>query len=732
MGVAMLQPGTLILNGKYRIEELVGKGAFAEVYRATHLDLKVARAIKVLRVDAPGVGSTTFNDYRARYKTEFQIAAQIDHPNVIKVYDFAEEQDVMYAVLEYAPGGSVKDLLARQGALPIDHAIQILSDCAAGLDALHEKLGVIHRDVKPANILLDAEGRAKIADLGLAQVSGGQSSMRSELGSTVGMHPGTPNYRSPEHNSWEPLTPTSDVYSLGCVAFEILTGKIWKLAKGNFASVHGARPSTPEWLDTIVTRMLRERPGISINDKGNLRKRYVMASELITDLRWAGETKRTEIHDVNPTQKARGRTASPGIFNRRVLAAGTVVVGALCMVLFLISQQANTFVSQNISSRLSQTVQANGSASPIPSSTISMLSPTAELTSLVAPSATLPIAVPSNTPFRTPSPAPSAVIITTVPTVPWTASSTPVLVPTITPTRIPTFTSTPTQTPTPTRTWTPMNTPTKSLTPTAVPSKIAFVTNRDGNEEIYLMNPNGTDLVNLSNSPAGDGHPSWAPGAKQITFHSNRSGDFEIYVMDASGKNLTRLTNTPGWDGQPTWSPDGKKIAFESTRTGKFNIYVMNADGSQAQSLTNGMESGYPAWSPDSTQIAFHSAQSTNQEIYTINLQSRAIKQITHGTRNNWMPVWSPDGQEIYFSAEGNSGKFDLYRIKPDGSGLTQLTNTPYDEWWPVSFSPDRSQIAYVSKQYGNWDIFLMSPSGANPTRLTNTSSEDLWPVWSK
>lgn len=225
-----IQPGDLILDGKYRIETLVGQGAYAQVYRAMHVELGVPRAIKVLRADAPGLGSTAFNDYWRRYRLEFQLAARLEHPNVIKVYDLTEEGGVLYAVLEYAPGGSVADLLKAHRPLPVEQVVRILLDCAAGLEALHEQLNAVHRDVKPSNILLAADGRAKIADLGLAQVGSGEFSGRPELGSAAGAHPGTPDYRSPEHNSWEPLAPTSDVYSLGCVAFEMLTGQVWKWA----------------------------------------------------------------------------------------------------------------------------------------------------------------------------------------------------------------------------------------------------------------------------------------------------------------------------------------------------------------------------------------------------------------------------------------------------------------------------------------------------------------------
>jgi serine/threonine protein kinase len=193
------QPDDLILNDRYRIEAQIGEGAYGTVYRAVHVGLDVPRAIKVLRHDAPGVGTADFDDYRRHFQLEFQVAARLDHPNVIKVHDFVEENGVLYAVLEYVPHGSLADVLKARGPLPPLEVTRLLLEAARGLDALQER-GVVHRDVKPSNILVDAQGRAKIADLGLAQVPGNPlSQQRSLLGSAAAPHPGTPWYRSPEH-----------------------------------------------------------------------------------------------------------------------------------------------------------------------------------------------------------------------------------------------------------------------------------------------------------------------------------------------------------------------------------------------------------------------------------------------------------------------------------------------------------------------------------------------------
>ena len=250
-----------ILLDKYRIEEIIGKGAFGEVYRVMHLKLNAARAIKVLRKDAPGLGSTEYGEYQDRFKLEAQLGAKLNHPNIIQVHDFEMNGEDLLLVMEYAAGGNLSKRIeqAKQSGtpMPLGTALTIAEEVAGGLAKLHE-MDVVHRDLKPSNILFDEKGHAKVADLGLAQVPGGPS-MRSQL-STPALHPGTPAYMSPEQkNSRDYLTPPSDVYALGLVLFEMLTGRVYR-SQPPGTRIDSMRDNIPEWLDDLLASMLSEKP----------------------------------------------------------------------------------------------------------------------------------------------------------------------------------------------------------------------------------------------------------------------------------------------------------------------------------------------------------------------------------------------------------------------------------------------------------------------------------------
>lgn len=174
--------------------------------------------------------------------------------------------------------------------------------------------------------------------------------------------------------------------------------------------------------------------------------------------------------------------------------------------------------------------------------------------------------------------------------------------------------------------------------------KIAFVSDRDHNLEIYLMNADGSMQVNLTNSPGADQSFAWSPDGKKLVFVSERDGDGEIYVVNADGSGATNLTKRPGFDDAPAWSPDGKKIVFAATANGQSDIYVMNADGSGQVNLTN-TPKDYdisPRWSPDGTKIAFVSNRDSNLEIYLMNADGSGQVNLTNNPAEDTNPLWQP------------------------------------------------------------------------------------------
>jgi len=260
----LYQPNHIILNGKYRIEKLLGAGAFGEVYLVSHLDLGVHRAVKVAHRAMPGFASSRFEEAFDRFRQEAQIGARLKHDNLIQVFDFYDGEDSLYLVMEYAAGGSMEDRLqlklAKGEPFSVEETITILKDVASGLAVLHDQRNpIVHRDLKPSNILFDAEGHAKIADLGLAQVPGGLS-QRSRLGSVAQSHPGTPAYMSPEQeNSSGMLRPASDVYSLGAIAFEMLSGVNYNMQRRGTRLMDLRADVSPD-LDHLLTDMLKVDP----------------------------------------------------------------------------------------------------------------------------------------------------------------------------------------------------------------------------------------------------------------------------------------------------------------------------------------------------------------------------------------------------------------------------------------------------------------------------------------
>ena len=244
-----------------------------------------------------------------------------------------------------------------------------------------------------------------------------------------------------------------------------------------------------------------------------------------------------------------------------------------------------------------------------------------------------------------------------------------------------------------------------------------------------------TGFTNLTNNAAVDTRADWSPNGSKIAFDTDRNGNNEIYVMNADGTSLQRLTNQSADDSQAAWSPDGSKIAWMSNSSGKYEIWVMNADGSGKTRLTttNGgaQVSGQLAWSPDGSKIAFTSSRtgSTGYDIYVMNADGSNVTKLTSASGDDSEPVWSPDGSKIAFYSN-RDGNTEIYVMNADGSGQTRLTNSSGTDRSPV-WSPDSSKIAFSSNRTGIYQIYMMDANGTNVVQVTNATTNVEFPDWS-
>ena len=274
-------------------------------------------------------------------------------------------------------------------------------------------------------------------------------------------------------------------------------------------------------------------------------------------------------------------------------------------------------------------------------------------------------------------------------------------------------------------------------------TRIAFMSTRsDNNGEIFLMNSDGKRVRRLTRHFEYDSAPAWSPDGQKIAFVSFRDEPRDIYVMNPDGTNPINLTQSPeGWESHPSWSPDGKQIVLS---TG--DIWVMDADGENQRNLTNHDASDTnPAWSPDGRQIAFSSDRNSdwefdiwggNREVYVMNTDGANLINLTKHPARDGGPAWSPDGTRIAFNSN-RDGNTEVYVMNANGTNPINLTNHPARDGGPA-WSPDGMRIAFSTNRDGNWEkkpndnweVYVMNADGANPINLTNHPAWDSGPAW--
>ena len=269
-------------------------------------------------------------------------------------------------------------------------------------------------------------------------------------------------------------------------------------------------------------------------------------------------------------------------------------------------------------------------------------------------------------------------------------------------------------------------------------AKIAFVSrgiNPSGiyQSNIYMMNPDGSDVVNLISRSRGSGinHIAWEPSGQRILFCSDHKGKHDLHVMNADGTDAKPVFTEPRYRVEPTWSPDSKRIAYiASAKPMGRSIYIVSTDGQSGKPIVQVGAGGQPAWSPDGTEIAFVVGSRGIREIHILNFESGTQRRLLPD-KNPWMqyPAWSPDGERIAFVWSPNRSGSGIYVVNRDGTGLEQITKPDPLRTLSITWAPSGDELVYAKDTRDSIHLFKVSLKDQRPQQLTHEmiNLEAIW-----
>jgi serine/threonine protein kinase len=291
-----------MLNNRYQIEGRIGSGGMAEVYRARDLTLERTVAIKLLREDFAQDPA-----FRERFRQEAKAAASLSHPNIVTVHDFGFDEKSVFIVMEYVPGTDLKTILESRSTLGLDEALRLIIQACAGIGFAH-RAGLVHCDVKPHNMIVTPDQRLKVTDFGIARAL---ASIHSQESDNVVW--GSPQYFSPEQAAGQPPSPASDVYGLGVVLYEMLTGRLPFIANTARELAHMHRtvspippsqinPRIPPNLEQACLKVLSKEPSARYRTADQFGRVLISISQsLKMPPLQASATVKSPVNDPSPT-----------------------------------------------------------------------------------------------------------------------------------------------------------------------------------------------------------------------------------------------------------------------------------------------------------------------------------------------------------------------------------------------------------------------------------------------
>ncbi|MBI5930882.1 MAG: serine/threonine-protein kinase [Chloroflexi bacterium] len=754
----------------YRFDAHMGEGTFARVYRVHDTRRSVDLAAKVLRPEIAHDPHLV-----KRFRREGEVLSRLQHPNIVRYYDLVEADGLVFILMDYVPGETLQTTLYNLGRpLTPYESLEFLKPLTAGLNFAHNE-NVIHRDLKPANILLHRNGSLFVTDFGIARLLDDPGML-----STLGLAMGTPIYMAPEQILDDGITPATDIYSLGVILYQMLTGLV--PFGGQHPAAQGATVSEkityehlyiapapmrrheariPDAVDEVVLQCLAKKPSSRPKSARTVYEAMaealgappletdsiVSASSLPQEIRLPEVSQFVKPPDMEEPHNTDTDDTEP------VIAVLDISQPILEKTSLSLPSEKSTTHSHRPSNQ-EVTVIATPKlgfdtyiASPRPANSPTLPSftpPTTPNTQF-----TTPAPIENRTPKNSPNYWMWGVVTGALILFSCAALAIYIMGPfgdgDVVEENTETEEAFPSVTPMPITPGTDApNTPNSGIVPPTISvdksdQKIAFASRRSGNLDIYTINPDGSGVQQITqNADLQETGPAWSPDGTKIAFYAyeGASGNGDIYVMDADGSDIINLTNSPADDDRyVTWSPDGTRLAFHSNRPGEvdgsrdFEIYIYSFTDEKTTQITfNDTFDLGPDWSPDGSFIAFHRLERNKYRIYAIRPDGTGGRLLSPDDLNDaYFPTWSPDGHSIAFHVDEGSF-FQIYLMDADGSNVRPLMEAIFDDQFP-DWSPDGLEIVFQRDQQGLVGVYVFRLDDLSVRSVMN-SLGDFLPDW--
>lgn len=701
--------------GGYEILSRIGQGGMATVFLARQNSMNRQVALKVLPLHF-----MTDDTYLQRFEREVKIVSQLEHRNIVPVYDYGEHEGQPYIVMRYMPAGSVDDILQR-GAMPLDQVKSIVNQIAPALDYAHSK-EVLHRDLKPSNVLMDDGGGAFLTDFGIARIASEQAS-----GITTQGVVGTPSYMSPEQAQGKDIDGRSDVYSLGVMLFEMATGRRpfeadtpYSIAvmqvTTNPPAPRAYNPDIPGSVERVILKSLKKSPD----------DRYQNAVELSQALEMAIE-RPDSVYDTEPSNRpAPQQQTAPPVYTPPPPQQPTVEPQSAPHF-----QQGNSSRMRPYTANISQRIKQRRNSGALVSL---LLGGTIGCGLLLVLSVALFLGLNALGVFQTsqnrvPTRNPNNIITPTFDEIQNDAVAT-------LDARHATQTTVALETLEAIATddgFAPVGVreqPTLLPSLQDVPLRILFMDRRGEEDnrsfEIVWVNLRTWVETQPTFDNSDNLYPQVSPDGRWLVFQSDRDGDFDIFVTNLGGGGLRRITDNNYDDHIPSWSPDGDWILYSSDvrRDGTLDLYRTNFESGETELVySNAQRKSHARYSPDGRYIVFAAGDNPNDsrtwDIARLDTTTNRVELLTENDVRDAVPVYTPDGESIIFS-RNESGTDAIFIMDANGDNQRVLYDSDSNDRF-ASVSPDGQYVVVTSDQGGEDQLYLMTIDGGSAQQITYT-----------